>query len=66
MLLGNVSFYESKEQELGVQGSEGSRMITVVCDLCGTNFRIGCSSSVVRDEEPCVTKGFVISYTPVQ
>ena len=23
MLLGNVSFYESKEQELGIQGSEG-------------------------------------------
>lgn len=23
MLLGNVSFYESKEKELGVQGSEG-------------------------------------------
>lgn len=33
MLLGNVSFYESKEKELGVQGSEGCLQNTVTVDL---------------------------------
>jgi len=33
MLLGNVSFYESKEQELGIQGSEGGGVVNVSHDL---------------------------------
>ena len=55
MLLGNVSFYESKEQELGVQGSEGEGVVSkshdqtdVVAELTAVATLLGMRSLVLQ------------------
>ena len=54
-----------KNKNSAYKGVKVKKCSLIMYDLCGTNFRIGCNSSFVRNEKSCVAKRTVISYTPI-